>query len=301
MPNRKLEAQPLSGEEAALLQRRLWELLAWQVERYTMGESTSVPQETARELLEGLLFTLGGGGGDPSRLRRLLEGDLREHYRRSRQELEESCRRGERLWGQVWTRQPRLGSVALEDTLSSMGAFWRRYDREFFPHQIPCDIDYPLCHPVPETLQGVAYVIEYLRRVRLESRVLGRFDQVLVRRLLTGSSPDYRGLLVNLMEPVAVNALGRVLAGKSPYGLELNQADRDRIAAALTGESAEQMEAVLSAGAARLCETLELGSRETGRYLEKLALSLRPRLQAALAAGDLSGIFSPLSDPGRQW
>ena len=295
MENNYLEALPLTGEEAAILQSRLWDLLAWQVARYTMGESTSVPRETAQELLEGLLFTLGGGEGDPARLRRLLVGDLREHYRRSRQELEETCRRGERLWRQVWSRRPRLGSVALEDTLSSMGTFWRRYDRDFFPHQIPCDIDYPLCHPVPETLQGAAYVIEYLRRVRLETRVLGRFDQEIVRRVLEGGSPDYRGLLVNLMEPVAVNALGLVLAGKSPYGLDLNQDDRNRLFTLLAGHTGVELENRLSAGAARLCETLGLGSRETGEYLDQLARSLTPRLRAALAAGELRGVFCPLS------
>ena len=261
MQNSNLEALPLTGEEASILQGRLWELLAWQVERYTMGESTSAPQETAGELLEGLLFTLGGGGGDPLRLRGLLAGDLNEHYRRCRQELEETCRRGERLWGQVWNRRPRLGSVAMEDTLSSIGTFWRRYDRDFFPHQIPCDVDYPLCHPVPETLQGVAYVIAYLRRIRLESRFLGRFDQDLVRRLLEGSSPDYRGLLVNLMEPGAVNALGRVLAGKAPYGLDLTHEDRTRVAALFAGRTPGEREDLLSAGAASLCQTLALESR----------------------------------------
>lgn len=32
-------------------------------------------------------------------------------------------------------------------------------------------------------------------------------------RVLEGSCPDYRGLHINLFEPVAVNALGRTLSG----------------------------------------------------------------------------------------
>ena len=61
---------------------------------------------------------------------------------------------------------------------------------------------------MPETLRGVDYVNDWLRRLCLEQNFLDRFDPALVRAVLDRSCPDYRGLLINLYEPIAVNALG---------------------------------------------------------------------------------------------
>ena len=50
--------QPLTETEANQLLEKLWCLLAKRTERYTMGDSTSVPLETAQELLASICFTL---------------------------------------------------------------------------------------------------------------------------------------------------------------------------------------------------------------------------------------------------
>ena len=48
----------LSGEEISRLQEKLLELLARRTALYTMGESSSIPRETAEELLRSLCYTL---------------------------------------------------------------------------------------------------------------------------------------------------------------------------------------------------------------------------------------------------
>lgn len=50
--------QPFTGEETQRFLEKLWQLLAKQTERYTMGDSTSVPTETAQELLASICYTL---------------------------------------------------------------------------------------------------------------------------------------------------------------------------------------------------------------------------------------------------
>ena len=47
-----------SDEERALLQAKFWQLLARQTALFTMGESRSVPHETAQELLRSLCYIL---------------------------------------------------------------------------------------------------------------------------------------------------------------------------------------------------------------------------------------------------
>ena len=74
---------PLTGEEALACQARLWQLLVRQAERYTMGESTSVCQETAQALLTSLRLSLEAyfrEQGLPHRV--LLTGDPEQLLRR---------------------------------------------------------------------------------------------------------------------------------------------------------------------------------------------------------------------------
>lgn len=125
---------------------------------------------------------------------------------------------------------PQIENRSLTDTLAGIGAFWRRYDRRFFAHEVPGDIDYQLCLPAPERLLGVDYLISWLSRLLAESRFLNCFDRRAVVRVLEGSCPDYRGLHINLFEPVAVNALGRTLLGLDPLDLALPSEGRARLA-----------------------------------------------------------------------
>ena len=48
----------ISDEEKEIIQIKLWELLGKVTERYTMGDSSSVPIEIAEELLKSICFLL---------------------------------------------------------------------------------------------------------------------------------------------------------------------------------------------------------------------------------------------------
>jgi len=56
-----------------------------------------------------------------------------------------------------------------KDTLTNIDFFFKRYDYHFFAHEIP-DIFYQLNQPVPQELQGIEYVNEYLSRLLKENQ-----------------------------------------------------------------------------------------------------------------------------------
>ena len=283
--------QPLTPEEQLSFQIWMWGLLAHHTALYTMGDSTSVPQKTAEELLESLLYTLGAAESEPDRIRELLSDDPELAYNKGVRILEEKVEEGKALWEQVCLNLPDLKNQSLHDTLSSLRGLWRRYDFRYFAHQIPADIDYQLSCPVPESLQGIDYVNEYLRRLLAESRFLCRFAPDRAASVLCSSCPDYRGLLVNLFEPVAVNAMGLVLTGRDPLTLAITDADREAIRAELGRPGPAMVTA-----ACRLCEVLEVRDKEEQHCLVRLAASLPPRIQVAMECGDLSGIFLQPAD-----
>ena len=152
----------LSPEEDLLAQEALWELVRRQA-RLFAPESASLPAETAAALSESVRLTLGADR-DPSVL---LRSGLEERFRQGQRRLAQKVEMSRQLWRAAWAARPEIESRSLQDTLDSLSGFARRYDLRFFAQEIPCDIDYQLSQPVPETLVGVDYVNEWLRRLCL--------------------------------------------------------------------------------------------------------------------------------------
>lgn len=275
----------LSPEEDLLAQEALWELVRRQA-RLFAPESASLPAETAAALSESVRLTLGADR-DPSVL---LRPELEERFRQGQRRLAQKVEMSRQLWRAAWATRPEIESRSLQDTLDSLSGFARRYDLRFFAQEIPCDIDYQLSQPVPETLVGVDYVNEWLRRLCLEQDILRRFEPGLARAVIAAGCPDYRRLLVNLYEPVAVNALGLALLGEEPRWLDVPPPLRRRLEARLSPLSEEDRAAALDTGALALCQALELRAQST-QYLRRTAADLRPRLSAALGAGTLEYVF----------
>ena len=282
----------LTPEERLGLRERLYPLLRRLVLQFTSGESSSVPVEAAQALLESLLFCLEQGlqaGGKDWRA--LLSEDPEEVYRAGLRLLEDKLAYGERLWQEVCANLPPVENRSMLDTLRSIGGFWRRYDCRYAAHEIPCDIDYQLCLPVPETLQGVDYVNAYLERLDGENRLLCRFPKDALEPVLNSYCRDYRGLLVNLYEPAVTNALGRVLLGETLDTLVISPEDCGRLEERLTHLNRTELKALMSRTAERLSDQLGLGDRRERSYLTACAGRLAPRIALVRDTGGLTGVF----------
>ena len=97
------------------------------------------------------------------------------------------------------------------DTLKSIGRSFDLYDPVLSAHVVPCDIDYQLALPVPDSLLGIDYVHEYLQRLSIENSLLVRIEPEALASLLDSWMPDWRDLVANLYEPVAYALLKSAL------------------------------------------------------------------------------------------
>lgn len=274
----------LSPEDTLRAQESPYRLLFRQA-RLFAPDSTSLPNETAA-LASSILLTLGADR-DPSVL---LSPDLDARFQQGQRRLRQKLAVSRQLCRTACLTCPPLENHSLADTLHSLTGFPDRYDWRFFTQELPADIDYQLSQPVPDTLQGIDYVNEWLRRLCLENEFLNRFEPSLVRELLTQSCPDYHGLLINLYEPVTVNALGLALLGDDPRPLSVSHPRRNVLETRLFGFSDRECDAWLLHASAELAAALDCPP-SLARHLKGTALALRPRLQAALRAGMLEYIF----------
>jgi len=277
------------------VQVRLWELLAKQTARYTMGDSSSIPIELANELLSSICFTLGVDLSNPDTLKSLLNDDLEELFKIGLSSIKQKIDIGKQLWEEAWLSIPAIENISLRDTLNGIGTFFKRYDYRYFAHTIPCDIDYQLCNPVPETLLGVEYVNEYLRRLIIEHDFLQRFDPQLCIQILECYCQDYKGLLINLFEPIATNAIGLSLIGCSVFKLDVLEAERKQVVEILKPLSKGKCIELLCRAAERTCLNLGIRHEKAKQYMISLSSELYPRIQAAMSSGSMGKIFISVS------
>ncbi len=266
-------------------------LLASRTNRYTMGDSSSVRMETAERLARGALYCVDlhirlSPGGEPGAqsVRSLFEAGVKD--------VQRLARHGKLLLKQAEANRPPVENIGFGDTLASLPIFFRAYDTAFFAQEIPCDIDYPLCHPVSEALLGVEYVNEYIRRLLVESAFLRLFPAPLLALVYEQSYGGDGGLLVNLYAPVAEAALGRTFAGKAASNLLTDATDRALIWQRMNGVPESEATAALEQAAKSVCKELNISGALERDYLLQTSLALLPRLRACEAEPGYRGIFA---------
>lgn len=267
-----------TAEEQLALQKKLLPLLAHRTALYAAGD-TSARVETVRELLASITFTLDVGlMGAPRKT--LLTTDLDALFERGGHVIDQKVEAGRLLWNAACLTAPKLESRSLQETLQSFGLFWKRYDARFFAHVFPCDIDYPLLRPVPETLLGVEYGIEYLRRVLTENAVLAAFDPERTMLLLDADSPLWRDAPANLAAPVLANAVGLAMLMKKDLRVrKLSNDDLTVLSAQLAVLTDEKAAETLRLAAETICNMANIRDAASRTYLADAASDLLPRLR----------------------
>lgn len=284
-------ASALTPEEYCLMREKLWSLLSWQVTRYTMGESSSVRFELAQELLHSICYSLGISEDHPDeRWKHFLHRDCIAEYQKAIKNLEAKTKFGRRLWQTVCTNLPPIENISLLDTLKNLSIFWEKYDCIFFAHEIPCDIDYQLAIPVPDELQGIDFIIAYLKNLLCENQFLSEYPAEIIIPILKQYCPDYQELLVNLFEPAVNQALGCSILLKSDNHLVITAEDLSRLY--ITFENMQRTEILecLFQAVERLKINHTRLDSNTLDYIFRYCQNLAARIDL-LRNGGLQGIF----------
>lgn len=92
----------ISNEEKEMMQIKLWTLLGNVTERYTMGDSSSVPVEIAEELLKSITFLLNKETKNPQSIVKLFESEsLESAWKHSWTTIEKDIAKGKELLEEV--------------------------------------------------------------------------------------------------------------------------------------------------------------------------------------------------------
>lgn len=266
-------------------------IVAKLTEKYTSKESSSVTYETARMLMETVIYCINEAEAEyDSSIVDEKQPNLSLLYERGLDLVIEKTKEAKNLYDRIIDNFENYGCVNYSDTiLKGMPAFFTCYDAKFHPQNHILTLDYPLIIDLPN-LCGIDLILAYLKGVLLEKHFLHCFDRFTIRNLLINIIPDYQTLYFdNLSYPVLLNAVGRSIVKKPLKTLLLKYSDCDLIKAYFNGDDVYAMEQKIKL----LIQTIvsPLGDDIAQIYFAKAAKDYAARIQMGIQYGTLDRIF----------
>lgn len=300
------EQKLFTEQQMQTLQYGLIGLMAKEVERYTNGESSSVPVEKAQELLQSITYQIGVYLKTIPDLQQKLELLKTEKpeimFYRGMELVTRYREEALQLLTRLQENDRRLASIAYQDTVyHGIPEFFHDYNIEYGAHEIPGTIDYPLMNTVPDYL-GVEFVYEYLKHLTIEDRILNRFSSRTLQLLVDRYDREAEHLLINLCELAIINAIGCELLGKELSELLLSKAEVGEIMERLSDQgiaskgnknttgNREEIQSLLQRTMGKIGEVLLL-EEEQVNYLQHVVPELTSRLKYHLDTASLESFF----------
>ncbi|HBL07124.1 MAG TPA: hypothetical protein DDZ33_09415 [Clostridium sp.] len=282
----------ISEEDKMLIEFKIWNLLGKHTERYTMGDSTSVPIEIAEELLNSICFSLGLELRELMNAKEvLMEEDISDLLKTSWSKIASLMERGKNLLEEVRKSSSNIENISYKDTINEIDRFFNKYDYRFFAHKIDCSIDYQLSNPISEKLQGIEYINEYLKALLIENEFCICFDKDNIIYVLNSYCSDYKELLINIFEPILTNAIGLDILGVDILTLEISALQRETLLGIFRNLSKTEILVKLESSAKSICNVLGIVDNEKIEYIQKTAVNIYPRIEVGLSTGNIDNIF----------
>ncbi|CUX47398.1 DUF6179 domain-containing protein [Clostridium sp. C105KSO13] len=193
--------------------------------RYTSGESTSVSYNTARRLMEAVVYCIKECETENEAA--MLAGqrvDSMTAYERGYRIALDKAEQAKIVYHQMIIDFEDYGCQNYRDTiLKGIPAFFLKYDARFEPQNHILTLDYPVLE-LSDSVAGVDRVLDYLTEAEYEQTFLRNFDREAIMDLLEYVRPDYGGLYFdNLCIPVLIRAAACMISDEDVYSLKLDE------------------------------------------------------------------------------
>lgn len=213
--------------------------------KYTSGDSSSVTYETARILMEAIIYCLEEFAKEENEfgIKSYEKLPAEIAYKLGYEAVVAKVHRAKELYNHILEEFNDFGCRNLKDTvLEGMPAFFLRYDPKFKPQDHLLTLDYPTIRPVYE-LCGADAIYRYLSNIKIECDFLRAFEDVYIKRLMERVMPDYKNLYFdNIAYAVLITVLGCIAADKPVDILELTRSDLKSLNFYFGEDSEEELE-----------------------------------------------------------
>lgn len=285
----------LDEKDAERIQGELLDLLSRQIGRFNNGDSSSVRVETAQELSDSILYTVGAFLREkeiPDAVDMIKTAPLFHLFTAGQKKIARKlsvCK----LSHATLCRSlfPSTNEFYRPTVRDGIRGFFKLYRPEYFAHRTIITADYPtICGE--GALCGIEFIEKYLHNLFFENAFLRHFSPDTAHSFLLRHNPGYEKAPANLCEPIFCTALLSVLCEKNPLLLSLLPEDIESIEALLCGKSRDELHFYLSHAASKLFDVLSCDEALT-RYMTGALSLLLPSFENAVryqTLGTLCGV-----------
>ena len=260
-------------------------------EKYTGFSSTSVTYETARQLMEAVLYCLREAEAEALKTGKdnvaaASDTDLWLLYQQGYEVVLEKTARAKKVYEQIIANFHSFGNRCYEDTIiRGMPEFFVRYDARFRPQDHLLTLDYPILRPVGKR-SGIDAVYFYLSCVLLEQRFLGRLPEPYGKAVLEHFHGDYEELILNVASVILRNLVVHMMMGKKLSENAVTADDMERFCICVKNCDRQKLEEAISHQLEQLTGGPE-GDRALYSYLSCDRKEFAAELKKAAECGDM--------------
>lgn len=226
--NNAIAEDMITADQELAVKRECGELLAFKARQYTEGQSSSIPTETAQELLNSVYYILGLGlksyREPDNAVNALLDDGVNAIYTSGAARQRELLLKAKKGYQSLCKAFNGYGCIYYEGTVrKSLSTFFKKYipdSHRLFSQDTVITIDYaPYLNTKPTV--GVELIKNYIEKLYCENAFCTSFSDEAVTLLLRSYDSHYEHVLFNVFELVYTRALGRIICGEEPLSLEL--------------------------------------------------------------------------------
>ncbi len=288
----------ISSEQAKKIQMGLLGLLSRQIEKYTLGESSSVTEESAESLLKSICFSISVALKCQGNV--VIASELLEHesveglFEKGNELIRYYFEDAKRLWIKIKKEGPKISNLAYNDTVFiGLKEFFDWYDYRFSAHEIKGSLDYPLSYDEMD-LKGIEYIHEYVTHLDMENAFCSPYDAHSIECLMKGYSKNFREDPLNVFELVLTNLIGRSILGYTLDRLDISEEDRVWLLVQLNKVDDTALVQKMERAFFEVLSFMKVESKATIEYFKITLQNIISRVKHNIDLGKLDKLFVTL-------
>lgn len=219
----------LSDIQLTKIETELVIILTEQIDKWSEGESSSIPTEKAQEIMTSIMFIIGiflKSCDTPEQAVNILKSkSLKTLFEEGQKLTKRKTAISHGLQKRIINNLFNTSNSFYRSTIvEGLNGFFKLYNPQFSAHEIHITVDYPIYIGRPE-LCGIEFIERYLRYIEAENGFCICFNEQDIHHLLCGLTQDYHNIPMNIFEPVLLSALGLTMLERNPKLLNINRGD----------------------------------------------------------------------------
>lgn len=274
---------------------------------YTKDESSSVMEEDAEKILNGIDYTIGiylkQSFAEDRKCRKfeethrsllldkLINEKLSYMVEKGHEIIKKKVLESRNLFVKICSNKLKADNFSYHDTIDrGLGIFFKAYDDFFVPQEAPCSVDYQLCDD-EITCVGVEYIEKYLSILNIENEFCRKFNISEINEVLKGYDSKCELLLINIFELVLLNSIGRIICGKNLASLNICESDRQNIYDRLNNLSADEISDYICKCSEKCFAVLDIQDKNEQQYILKASAKASEHIYNCIKINKLDRVF----------